>query len=68
MLKALLALYGRYCNIWKIPHEPVNKIGICILYFSMRPKGSAIEIAVPELTTIKVTVEVKEKQNKNHIL
>lgn len=69
MLKGSLVLYGRYSNIWKIPHEPVNEIGICILYFCTRPKALAIEIVVPELRTIKITVEIKlkKKQNKDSI-
>lgn len=65
MLKGSLVLHGRYSNIWKIPHEPVNEIGICILYFCTRPKALAIEIVVPELRTIKITVEIKfKKKNK----
>lgn len=40
-----------------------------VFYISVQdPKVLAIEIVVPELTTIKVTVEIKKKQNKNHIL
>lgn len=62
MLNGSLVLHGRYSNIWKIPHEPVNEIGICILYFCTRPKALAIEIVVPELRTIKITVEIKLKK------
>lgn len=69
MLKALLALYGRYHNIWKISHEPVNEIGICILYFSTRPKGSGYWNSSPRIENSKNNArnKIKKKHNKNCI-